>query len=89
MGNGIRVPATVDLSGYPEYGNCHISRVVDFDLMLDYGEAGEPDCVKWPGVGQGMGYVYVTVTPSLRHGVSGCFFIYSGAPACFLSVAGL
>lgn len=64
-GNCIRVPATVDLSGYPEYGTCHISRVVDFDLMLDYGEAGEPDSFEWPSVGHGMGYVYGTVTPDL------------------------
>lgn len=65
-GNGIRVPATVDLSGYPEYGNCHISSVVDFDLLLDYGEAGEPICVEWPGVGHRMGYVYGSVTPMLE-----------------------
>lgn len=65
-GNGIRVPATVDLSGYPEYGNCHISRVVDLYLLLDYGEAGEPVSVELPGVGHGMGYVYATVTPMLR-----------------------
>lgn len=64
MGNGIRVPATVDLSGYPEYGNCHISRVVDFMLLLDYGEAGESASAEWLGVGHGMGYVYATVTPS-------------------------
>lgn len=64
-GNGIRVPATVDLSGYPEYGTCHISRVVNFMLLLDYGEAGESACVEWPGVGHGMGYVYGTVTPHL------------------------
>lgn len=63
-GNGIRVPATVDLSGYPEYGNCHISRVVDFMLLLDYGEAGESASAEWLGVGHGMGYVYATVTPS-------------------------
>ena len=62
-GNSIRVPATVDLSGYPEYGTCHISRVVDLYLLLDYGEAGEPACVGRLGVGHGMGYVYGTVTP--------------------------
>jgi len=62
-GNGIRVTATVDLSGYPEYRTCYMSRVVDFHLLLDYGEAGEPACVDRPGVGHGMGYVYVTVTP--------------------------
>lgn len=63
MGNDIRVPATVDLSGYPEYGNCHISGVVDFHLVLDYGEAGESASVEWPGVDHWMGYVYGTVTP--------------------------
>jgi len=62
-GNSIRGPATVDLSGYPEYGTWHVSRVVDFDLLLDYGEAGEPVCVEWPGVSHWMGYVYGTVTP--------------------------
>jgi len=54
-GNGIRVPATVDLSGFPEYGTCHISRVVDSTPLLDYGEAGEAVSVEWPGVGHGMG----------------------------------
>ena len=63
-GNSIRVPATVDLSGYPEYGNCHISRVVDFMMLLDYGEAGESAGVELPGVGHRMGYVYGTVTPT-------------------------
>lgn len=63
-GNGIRVPATVDLSGYPEYGNCHISHVVDFMMLLDYGEAVESASVELPGVGHRMGYVYGTVTPT-------------------------
>ena len=62
-GNGFRVPATVDLSGYPEYGTWHMSRVVDLHLLLEYGEAGEAVCAEWPGVGQGLGYVYETVTP--------------------------
>lgn len=65
-GNGIRVPATVDLSGYPEYETCHISRVVDLHLLRDYGEAGEAVCAEWPGVDSGMGYVYGTVTPTLK-----------------------
>lgn len=50
-GNGIRVPATVDLSGYPEYGICPMSRVVDFNLLLDDGDAGESVCFDLPGVG--------------------------------------
>ena len=67
-GNGFRVPATVDLSGYPEYGTWHMSRVVDLSHLVDYGDAEEPACVVWPGVGHGMGYVYGTVTPILtRH----------------------
>ena len=45
-------------------------RVVDFNLLLDYGEAGEPVCVEWPGVGHGMGYVYATVTPSSQQEAS-------------------
>ena len=49
-GNGIRVPATVDLSGYPEYGIAPMSRVVDFILLLDDGDAGESACVDLPGV---------------------------------------
>ena len=64
MGNGIRVPATVNLSGYPEYGNWYMSRVVDFPYLVGYGGAGEAVCIEWPGVGHGMGYVYGTVTPS-------------------------
>lgn len=50
-GNGFRVPATVDLSGYPEYGTWHMSRVVDFILLLDDGDAGESACFDLPGVG--------------------------------------
>lgn len=73
MGNGIRVPATVDLSGYPEYGNCHISRVVDFMMLQDDGDAEESVCVDSPGVGQEMGYVYGTVTPSSRQDASRSF----------------
>ena len=42
-----------------------MSRVVNFNLLLDDGDAGESVCVDLPGVGQGMGYVYGTVTPLL------------------------
>lgn len=80
-GNGFRVPATVDLSWYPEYGNCHISRVVDLYLLLDYEEAGEPVCAEWPGVGHGMGYVYCTVTPDLT-----CLLILMVLLAAYLSL---
>jgi hypothetical protein len=56
----------VDLFGYPGAGICPMCRVVGFDLLLDDGDAGESACFDWPGVGQGMGYVYGTVTPSSR-----------------------
>ncbi len=59
----LTLPAIVDLSGYQESETWHKSRVVDFHLLLDYGDAGESVCVEWPGVGHGMGYVYGTVTP--------------------------
>lgn len=63
-GNGFRVPATVDLSGYPEYETWPKPRVVNFLLLVDYGDAGESVCAEWPGVGHGKGYVYGTVTPN-------------------------
>jgi len=52
-------------------GNCgpesHIPLVVDFQLSLDDGDAGESVCVELPGVGHRLENVYGTVTPISTH----------------------
>lgn len=44
-------PAIVDFLGYPGAGIAPMSRVVDFILLLDDGDAGESACFDLPGVG--------------------------------------
>ena len=51
FGQQIWGPAIVDFFGYPGAGICPMSRVVNFNLLLDYGDAGVGACFDWPGVG--------------------------------------